>query len=176
MANLWTAQNVCHWPSNVTEQSVTHLCPIWVAAPATQQLDAPSLFCVSIIHNIYISYSEVTSGECGRETMTNTCITFEMYLYCVSVSVLHGGFLCCSWACVWEVLDDVSCTLSWGVLDLWSVPAVKQQQPYREPLSVTMFTILHSFYGFIHWVVQFKDSYVVIITAGDEPTFDYFFS
>lgn len=56
----------------------------------SQRLDYPSLFCVPVIRNLLIS--EVTSDGCGWGTITNFCITLEMYLYCVSVwsfSVLH---------------------------------------------------------------------------------------
>lgn len=144
VANLWNTQNACRWPrcSAVAVQSATH--PMMHGDPAAgwPQL----LLCAGCLHVLVnISYSEVASDECGRKTMTSGCITFEMYLYCVSCVRL----CCAKRVCVGGVrpwLDAVSYALSWGALDLLAAPAVKQQQPYREALICRyMFTILHCF-------------------------------
>lgn len=98
------------------------------AAPVTRQLDAPSLIWVQVINNIHIFRAQVCNMWAGENDK-------RLYNRDVPVVCVCEAFLCCP--CVWEDLDAVPYTLLCGVLDLWSVPAVKQQETNREPLIIS---------------------------------------
>lgn len=110
--------------------------PIWMhlQGPSSWMLESSSARWIRVLVNT--SCLEATSAECGWETMKNDCITSDSYLCFVCVNVWCFAVLYRS-MCVGSVLrclGAVSYTLLWGAMDLRTVPAMKQQQPCREPL------------------------------------------